>query len=181
MTPLDYAISLTLSLWGAVLRTTADHARAGIADAYGTLAEALGDPARVRVRAASLAARALGLALLAADALGGDDAAARDAAAEDVLAQLRWRVDGAPPADPRAELAAAWGAWVRCPASPQSVALAHAALRVCEAGVAPEDLARTIPWDVRGATVERVARTLGRERLVSHRARRAAAPTTGAA
>ena len=57
MTPLDYAISLTLSLWGAVLRTTADHARAGIADAYGTLAEALGDPARVRVRAASLAAR----------------------------------------------------------------------------------------------------------------------------
>lgn len=159
MTPLDYMLAMALTYAG--LRAAREHAHAQVADAHNMLIDSLGNRGIVRMRAATLAVRALMMALVECDAANVSPLA-RSLARAEALTSFRSLLDGEPPPDPRAELARAWAGWRRAADVPACLALAHAALRV---GVLFVD---TTPatWPIGDLTGRQIARELGRADLL---------------
>lgn len=153
LSPLDYILALALSYTGLQLRAGGAAARSAVADARGLLIDSLGSRGLVRARAATLAIRAL---LCALDEVSATNvsALAQGLARAEALTTFRRLLDGDAPADTHAALSAAWRV---APGVDESVALAHAALRL---GALYVDGARVCAiGDLAG---QRLARELGR-------------------
>lgn len=160
-TPLDYMLALALSLAGLQIRAAGEAGRAAVRDAHGLLYDSLGSAGLVRMRAATLAVRALMVGLAESDAANVSPLA-RALARTEALNSFRALLDGAALPDPRGELARAWSAWRAAPGADEGLRLAHAALRV-GALYAPEAAHHKPIGDLTG---QRLARELGRADLL---------------